>query len=126
MAIGLLIAGCGGGDGGEPLSKADFAQQTNAICTTANKKRTAIDEKFESSTDGPIAALEIEMEGIEDLTPPAADEEQIETMLTDMQNVIDVIESEASRFDLNIANAELEKAEKAAEGSGLGKDCLLS
>lgn len=124
--LGLFIASCGGDDAsgsGDPLTKADFVKQANAICDEANEKiRKQIQNV--SILIATVNALETEIDEIGALTPPPGDEPRIEAMLGALQKSIDAIESKSQ--DIITANAELAKAEKIAKEYGLGRTCLIA
>lgn len=50
---GLLVAGCGGDDSSDKLSKADMAKQADAICVKYNAKVKAISQPSDIASFGP-------------------------------------------------------------------------
>ncbi len=124
VMVGLLMVGCGGGD--EPVAKAEFVQQANAICDTANAELV---KSVQASATGDgvtptLAALQSEIDVIADLTPPDGDEQQIDAMIGHMEKSIAAAEKTPVAKLLE-ANLELEKAEKIAKEYGLAKACLI-
>ena len=89
FAVGLIAAGCGddddggGGGGGEALSKEDFLAQGNQICQMGNEKIEAAfgdiqanpDQAEQIVTDQMVPAIQGQIDGISDLTPPEADQD---------------------------------------------------
>ncbi len=106
IAAGLLVAGCGA-DGGDPLTKAEFVEQANAICqTSADEAEPIVEAIFaglgegDPSVDGTIFVrwadamdelvplFEQQLDDIRALEPPADDQEFIETLLADQRAAI--------------------------------------
>jgi hypothetical protein len=85
LAVGLIIAGCGGGSsstgasGSAPLSQGDFVSQANAVCKESNDKVAALPAlppNPDLKTVGNLAAQEIPIANeaysrLRAITPPS-------------------------------------------------------
>jgi hypothetical protein len=99
LSLGLVAAGCGGGD--DNLTKAEFLKQGNAICKKGNdqidkaaeqtfgKKRPSEAELNTFANDTLIPVVETEIDGIRDLNPPSADEDQVNAIVDEAQSALD-------------------------------------
>lgn len=98
VALAAVVAGCGGGDEEESLTKAQYIKQGDAVCketygkyqkqfegyvadngikenTIPNRKHLKeIAERFYDSS------VEARLEGLEELNPPSADQEKIDAI----------------------------------------------
>jgi hypothetical protein len=84
--IALLSAGCGGGGGGERLSKADFQSQANAICDKYQQQLDALGtpsslDEIPELVDKALAILNKEVDEIGQLNPPEELQSQFDSML---------------------------------------------
>ncbi len=113
VVIGLLAAlalsACGGGDGGERLSKAGFIAQGNRICAeTQQQVNSAVQTSFpnkglvptaaeaEQFVDGPFDDLvQREIDQLDELRPPEQDQERVDEMLQAGRRGLEEIKSNA-------------------------------
>ena len=107
--VGLLTAACG--DDAEALSKPDFVAQANSICQKSNDRINPIFETIYADTDEidwddpanelllfvrwdealqqvVVPIIDQQLDDIRALTPPAGDEELIDTLLEDQEAAI--------------------------------------
>ncbi|HKO38922.1 MAG TPA: hypothetical protein VJU14_11205 [Solirubrobacterales bacterium] len=111
---GLLVTGCGGGDDASAdVTKAQFTQEAEAVCAERKKEWDAEVATFndEIQKDGGkisikeqerksevlfvetlLPVLKTELEALEDLDAPTADEEQVEKMLQSRAEAIEQLE----------------------------------
>jgi hypothetical protein len=100
LVLALLLAGCGSDDS-EPLSRAEFKKQANAICSQGEKERlSAINRSVEEAGGGaaaenkrlmdlirnqlvPIASQTYDE--ISELDSPEGDEEKVQRMLASFE-----------------------------------------
>ena len=91
ILIGLTLAGCGGSSASPaqaPLSKADYVQQANALCTTATTTLKGITPPKSAAELGPyltksLSAAQTATTGLKQLQPPAADAKDLAAKFTD-------------------------------------------
>jgi hypothetical protein len=79
LGVAALVAGCGGGGGGDRLSKEEYIAKADAICKEADDKITALGEpqSFEELANLASEAVTIgeeELSALRALQPPEADE----------------------------------------------------
>ena len=138
VAFGLLAAGCGGDDddsdtGGssEPLTKTEFIDQADTICSETNAQTQ---EEVSEFLDGgsPTAenlpdvaefvasGIQDQVSGIRGLTPPEGDEEEIDAILTKADEGAEAIrENPDSLSGSGVANPSLDEANELAVAFGL-------
>ena len=105
VMAGLGVAGCGGDD--EALTKAEFVKQGNAICAKGNAElKTKVEELIaggkEPDMEAQIAFVEEEflpnvqgqIDDLGELTPPEADEGEVEAIIASAQEAIDKAEED--------------------------------
>jgi len=105
VMAGLGVAGCGGDD--EALTKAEFVKQGNAICAKGNAElKTKVEELIaggkEPDMEAQIAFVEEEflpnvqgqIDDLGELTPPEADEGEVEAIIASAQEAIDKAEAD--------------------------------
>ena len=103
---GLGVAGCGGDDA-EPLTKAEFIKQGNAICAKGNAElETKVKELIaggkEPDMEAQIAFFEDEIlpivqgqvDDLGELTPPEADEGEVDELIASAQEAVDKAEED--------------------------------
>lgn len=145
IAAGLILAGCGGGDSssttgasgasgdqGAALSKSEFLAQGNAICAKGSKETNAAakkiftqsqapsqaaQEKFVTDTVGPTVQTEID--GIEALTPPSGDEDQVKAITDAAQSALDKVKADPSLVTEQGGSDPFAQANKLAKAYGL-------
>ena len=108
VAAGLLIASCGADS--EPLSKADFIDQADAICRSTNERiEPLFDEvyagvedvdlddpdnqlvlfvRFDEALEEVLPIMSEQLDDIRSLEPPSEDRELIEELLVDQEAAI--------------------------------------
>lgn len=113
MLAGLiLLAGCGGGGSSSSttaLSKSEFLAQGNAICAKGNKEINAAGSKAFTQgqapsqadqdkfvTDTVIPNIQTQIDGIEALTPPSGDEDQVTAITDAAQSALDKAKADPS------------------------------
>jgi len=104
LSIGVVAAGCGGGD--DNLTKAEFLKQGNAICKKGNqqinkaahetftKKKypngpppKSVQKKF--ATDTLIPTIQKEIDGVKALGAPKGDEAKVKAIVDSAQAALD-------------------------------------
>ncbi|MDX2380667.1 MAG: hypothetical protein QNM02_13020 [Acidimicrobiia bacterium] len=105
---GLIFAACG--DDPEPLSKPQFVAQANAICQTTNDQLVPIFEnvwaieddvdptdpanellifaRWDEAMDEVVPIVDEQLDDLRELSPPAEDEDLIETLFADQESAI--------------------------------------
>jgi hypothetical protein len=125
-AIGL--AACGSDD--DELTKAEFLKQGNAICRDGNKEIDAAADKAFSSDQRPsnaelekfaedtlIPSVEGQIDDLRDLTPPSADEDQVNAILDEADTALDETKADPAIVASN--QDPFKKANQLAESYGL-------
>jgi hypothetical protein len=115
VATVAVAAGCGGDDG-DGLSKAAFLQQGNAICTEGSNQLQAAfvafanekglrpgqspsrDQAAEFLATVALPGLQSQVDALRGLEPPAADEEEVDRLLTTTQELLDEAEADPRAF----------------------------
>jgi hypothetical protein len=135
VVVGAAIAaGCGSGDD-DPLTKAEFTRQADALCKK-NSKEVQVDfnallkqfqaDKNQKSDQEKARAIGEEvilpyyrskLEDLESLEPPSADEEQVSTMLETLEEGIE--EAEKTPDDTLKGFASITEAGQLAKKYGL-------
>ena len=128
LATGLLASGCGGDD--DELTKAEFLKQGNAICANGNKEIDAAADKAFSSNQRPsnaevkkfaedtlIPSVEGQIDDLRDLTPPSADEDQVNAILDEDDTALD--ETKADPTIVASGQDPFKKANQLAKSYGL-------
>jgi hypothetical protein len=131
LTVGLVAAGCGGGD--DALTKSEFLKQGNAICKKGDKVIDSAANKAFPSNQQPsdaeitkfaegtaIPEIQKEIDGIGDLNPPSADEGKVNALLDEAQVALDKAKADPLIFASN--NDPFAKANKLANDYGL-TDC---
>jgi hypothetical protein len=100
LATGLIAAGCGdddddGDDGGDAPTKTEFIAEADQICSDGDAEiEAAAEETFGQSDQPPAPAeqerfasetvipnIEEQVNGVDELTPPEGDEDQIQALV---------------------------------------------
>lgn len=134
-AVVLTAIGVGCGSSGEaesnpPLTKAQFTNRANAICTKASKARSAIFKKAEihipkgkAAQDAFIRELVVPfmraVSELEELRPPPQDAKGVEAMITSLR-----VPLEELRRNPNLTTNPFEKFDAKVETYNL-VDCVL-
>jgi hypothetical protein len=102
-ALAMLVTGCGGGE--QDLTKAEFIKQSDAICAKGQKevldayiplgkekeksgKQFTVPEQIKFGEDVYFPSVEKRVEEIRDLNPPSDEEEQVEAILTAVEEAM--------------------------------------
>jgi len=130
VALAGMAAGCGD-SGEEPLTKAEFVKQADAICETHDqeleaeltaygeeKARPGQDKGTEFTKTVLLPSIESEIEEISELSPPEADAQQVSAMLSAMQAGADRATAEPEKI-LSFESNPLLKSKKLAVAYGL-------
>src|SRR6185436_8133637 len=95
LALAGIAAGCGGGDDGDSLTKAEFVDQASKICKDINKETQKNLEAAAKTQEGVppskngeeqlvnnivIPALQKQKDELKELGSPEGDEDQIEAI----------------------------------------------
>jgi hypothetical protein len=111
LAVGLLIAGCGGGD--DHLTKAEYLKQGNAICKRGNDEiDAAAKQQFSDqlskgqrpsdatlvnfTTDSVIPNVEDQIAQLRDLSPPKGDEDTVNAIYDAADEGLDKLKADPS------------------------------
>lgn len=137
LAAGVL-AGCGSGGGsGSPLTKAEYVAQGNKICARETKKVEAEIEEYagehnlryreptkkdyeKEAEEVFVPVVERKIDQLQELEPPAKDEQEIAKMLAAAEKGLQ--EGQSEPFTL-ISGQALAEARKLATEYGL-KECF--
>jgi hypothetical protein len=128
-ALAATVAiGCGSSD--DELTKAEFLKQGNAICAKGNKEIDAAANKtFEKgkepskaqitkfAEDTLIPSVEEQINGLRDIDPPSADEDQVNKILDEAESALDQTKDDPSLFAAN--QDPFKKANQLANQYGL-------
>ena len=92
LAALLLVGACSGGE----LTKEEFIEQADEICAEADEKTQDLEQPQSAAELGDFVeqARSITIELLDDiraLEPPAEDQEQIDTMLSKIEEAIDFL-----------------------------------
>lgn len=97
----LVLAGCGGGGGGQPLTKEQYASKADAICGKYNHQVNALANPKSLSdladvADRTLPILDSAIRDLKKLTPPASEKatsdqwlEQVRNLKDDLQEIRD-------------------------------------
>jgi hypothetical protein len=126
IAVGLVVAGCGGssssststgasgasgatGASGTPLSKSEFVAKGNAICKQGNQdidkaghtlfgsgQKPSQADMQKFATDTLIPSVQSEIDQIKALTPPAGDEDQVNAITAAAQSALNKAKTDPS------------------------------
>jgi hypothetical protein len=132
-----LLAGCGSGSSStsdsEPLTKAEFVDQANAICRSANEERKQGTEDLEAggqsnpsgeTTEGVEALVDpiVTMtEELAELAPPKGDSARAKAIVASFLEGVAKLEAEPASFQTSSAFA---KADELAPRYGLA-ECTI-
>lgn len=132
-ALALIAAGCGGDDeeaSGPPLTKEEFITQADEICATGDEEiNTAAEEQFGDLTEEPpvedqeafltdVVApnYEGQLSQIRELSPPEEDTEEIEAVLTSLDDLITQLQDDPAAV---LEATEPPEASRLAQDYGL-------
>jgi hypothetical protein len=133
--LALLAAGCGGG-GEEPLSKADFQSQANAICAKYEKQLNALGtpssiDEIPDLVQQALVILNKEIDEIAALNPPDELQSDFDKMIAasnktkaaanDLSAAAKSGDQAAVQKALEDGNAASDEADQLATGLGLGE-----
>jgi hypothetical protein len=136
VVIAVLVSGCGGGsDSSSSLTKAEYAEQADAICAERKKewqaslasyqkevedKKATNDPEVQKEVaegvlkDSMLPALSKQLEGLEELNAPQSIEKQVDKMLKSLSAGIEKIEKDGVESLVESGFAEFGEDAKAA------------
>jgi hypothetical protein len=132
-ALAILVIGCGEGE--ENLTKAEFIKQSDVICAKGQKevlnaylpigkekeeekKPLTVAEQIKFGEEFYFPSVEKRVEEIRDLNPPSDEEEQVEAILTAVEEAMAAVKKKpALALNLN-RNPFNKKPKKLAEAYG--------
>jgi hypothetical protein len=130
LSVGIVVAGCGGGD--DALTKSEFLKQGNAICKKGNKEIDQSANKTFSKNQRPtkaeitkfaedtlIPSAEEQIAGLRDLNPPSADEDQVNAILDEADSALDETKADPAIVASN--KDPFKKANQLAKSYGLNE-----
>jgi hypothetical protein len=90
----VLLPGCGGGGGGAPLSRSDYAAKADAICSKYNKQTSSLGqpkdlEGLAKAFDKAIPLLDNALDDLHGLKPPQNEQSTVDQWLTQTENLRD-------------------------------------
>ena len=137
LAIGLIAAGCGdddddGDEGGDAPTKEEFIAEADQICSDGDAEiEAAAEETFGQSDQPPTAAeqeqfaadevipnIQEQVDGIDELTPPEGDEDQVQAIVDAAREGLEAGKEDPSLF--------LGNEDPLAEASQLARDYGLT
>lgn len=136
--LALVLAGCGGGDdSSEPVTKQQFVRQANTICAEWQKERS--ERAYAALEEAPgkkptraeekeelfeiLAIFEETNDGVEELDPPAGEEQKVEAITKAFDESI--AERKAHPYEERFGKRDyFNKPNKLAEDYGL-KECFI-
>lgn len=94
LALAFLLPGCGGGGGGEPLTKAEYASQADAICGKYNEKSASFGNPKNLSdlakvADNTLSILDQAIGDLSKLEPPVSEKALADQWLGQVRNLKD-------------------------------------
>jgi hypothetical protein len=133
LAAAAIAGGCGGGGEAEPLSRAAFVKQGNAICLQAGEERgSALKEAASDGEQDPASSGEAELEEfvteialppieqmteeLDDLGVPKGDEKQVAAIVGGLERGIAQLEADPSSA---MTDAPFAAANRMAQAYGL-------
>lgn len=133
LALGLPAAGCGGDDDDSdtPLTKAEFIDQADTICSETNAETqkevsefldggSPTAENLPEVAEFVASGIQDQVSGIRGLTPPEGDEAEIDAILTKADEGAEAIrENPDSLSGSGVANPSLDEANELAVAYGL-------
>jgi hypothetical protein len=147
LVAALLVAGCGGGDDGDPsaaasdappISKAEFIKKADAICQEVNQKivnegtatlQKALKGSGESLHEAEVEViatvtlplLQEEIDELRALGAPSGDEDRVDAFVDLSQKVIDEGKADPERYQHKQVSFQhpFEQAEKLAKAYGV-------
>ncbi|MEK6251583.1 MAG: hypothetical protein AABM43_06505 [Actinomycetota bacterium] len=134
LAVGLVAAGCGGGD--DALTKSEFLKQGNTICKKGNdqinkdakqtfgNKQPSQAQVNSFTTETLIPVVQREIDGVRDLNPPSEDKDQVTAIFDEAQAVLDKVKKDPAALIL-VKPDPFTKANQLAKDYGL-KECAAS
>jgi hypothetical protein len=132
LAVAGIAAGCGGDDS-EPLTKAEFIKQADAVCKDAKETKQKDFEKFTKEIeDGKkkattsteqelidavvVPALEKQSAVLGELDPPEGEEEKVEALHAELDNVL--AEAKENPTGSEVSAAPFAKLQKSSNEYG--------
>jgi hypothetical protein len=128
LSVGIVVAGCGGGD--DALTKSEFLKQGNAICKKGNdqinkdanqtfgNKQPSQAQVNSFSSETLIPVVQTEIDGLRDLNPPSEDEDQVNALVDEAQATLDKVKKDPAALIL-VKPDPFAKANQLAKDYGL-------
>jgi hypothetical protein len=104
LSFGFLAAGCGGSDE-EPLTHDEFVTQADKICADGNDEMASAAEDIDTTNEEDVEGfvqdtlvpnIQEQHDSIEELTPPEDDADDVEDMLSELQEGLDALSDDPS------------------------------
>lgn len=122
--LAAVAAGCGGDE--KPLSKSEYVEKGNAICSKGNKKvdeavrklgRSPDQEQLkEFASDDLAPIVEDQLDDLRDLKPPKGDERKVEQVYKAADDGLDKVKDDPESLT---SSAPFAKANKEVRSYGL-------
>lgn len=136
VVAAVSLAGCGGG--GERLTKAEYVRQGNELCERIEQRVTeaasaafteqgqipSTEEITDFANETLAPAIDEELEGLRELSPPEEDEERVDDILTAGQRAVDEVRRDPTGL-IGERNP-LENYDELADGYGLERCGAIS
>ena len=141
LAAASIAVGCGGDDDNgsgatstttsttAALSKQEFLKRGNQICSQGQKHISDAEQKLGNNpsqaeidkftTKTAIPTLQYEIAGIQNLTPPSGDEEQVDAIVSEAQQGLDELKADPSLITAGGQENPFAEANKLANQYGL-------
>lgn len=130
VLVAFLATGCGGGGGGETVTKSDFVRQGNAVCGKWQQARGDAFQEVNSKFKPPVTQAKREkailfvlepyedaIQGLKELDPPAGEEAKVEAMIDSMEEAFN--RAKADPGSLISSAAAFNKSNQLVEDYGL-------
>jgi hypothetical protein len=151
MLLAGLAAGCGGDDGDDagatvttsgagvtgdgPLTKAEFIERADAICSVAETRIEAAAAKLRTASqssgtlkesavvkflrDSTLPAYDRMLIGLRGLTPPAGDEDEIDPFVASLSGALDAVKADTKKYAKRTTADPFDDANKRAQDYGM-------
>jgi len=148
MLLAGLAAGCGGGSdddastsssgnvtSDEPLTKAEYIERADAICSVADARIDAAAAKLRAASkdtgtlkrsavvkflrDSTLPAYDRMLIGLRDLTPPTGDEAKIDPFIASLSGALDAVKANTEKYAKRTAADPFDAANKRAQDYGM-------
>ena len=138
LAMSLIAAGCGDDDddgdgGGDAPTKEEFIAEADQVCSDGDAEiEAAAEETFGQSNQPPTPAeqeqfaseqvipnIEEQVDGVDELTPPEGDEDEIQAIVDAANEGLDAGRDDPSLFTEQAGEDPLAEASRLAQDYGL-------